>query len=307
LEFSHNKKPIFMALLANITISISKFIGFLITGSSSMLAETVHSLADSCNQLLLILGDKRARRRASKSHQFGYGQERYFYSFMVALTIFFVGGLFAIYEAVNKLNHPHALNYPLVAIVILIVAIIMEFFSLRAAVKVSNLTRNGKSWGAFIRQSKNPELTVLLLEDLAALLGLFFALFGVLLSLVTGNGIFDTIATFFIGSLLIVVALVLGLEMKSLLIGEAVGVFEENVIIENIKSFSEVKEIIHMRTLHLAPDEILLAVKIAVDPNMLMAEVSLLLDNIEKKIRESNKSIRLIYIEPDTKKEAKST
>ena len=291
-----------MALLANITISISKFIGFLITGSSSMLAETVHSLADSCNQLLLILGDKRARRRASKTHQFGYGQERYFYSFIVALTIFSVGGLFAIYEAIKKLHHPHSLTYPLVAVVILVVAIIMEFFSLRAAVQVSNLTRNGKSWGKFIRQSKNPELTVLLLEDLAALLGLFLALSGILLSLVTGNGIFDTIATFLIGSLLIVVAFVLGIEMKSLLIGESVGINEENIIREDIKSFSEVNEIIHMKTLHLAPDEILLAVKVTLESNMLMSDVSVLLNNVEKKIRESNKSIKLIYIEPDTNK-----
>jgi cation diffusion facilitator family transporter len=251
---------------------------------------------------LLILGDKRARRSASKTHQFGYGQERYFYSFIVALTIFFVGGLFAIYEAVNKLHHPHALNHPVVAIVILLVAIFMEFFSLRSAVKVSNLTRNGKSWGKFIRQSKNPELTVLLLEDLAALLGLFLALFGVFLSLITGNGIFDTIATFLIGFLLIVVALLLGSEMKSLLIGESVGVYEENIIRENIKAFHEVKKIIHLRTLHLAPDEILLAVKLTVDSEMLMFDVSLLLNKIELKIRESNKSIKLIYIEPDISK-----
>lgn len=288
-----------MALTANLVISISKFLGFLITGSSSMLAETVHSLADSGNQLLLILGNKRAKRRASRTHQFGYGQERYFYSFIVALTIFFLGGLFAIYESVNKLHHPHKLTYPYVAITILLVAIVMEYLSLNSAVKESNRTRGGKSWGTFIRLSKNPELTVLLLEDLAAVLGLFFALSGVVLTLITGNEIFDAIGTFLIGGLLIIVAGVLGFEMKSLLIGESVGVVEEKLIKENIKSFPEVISIIHMRSLHLAPEEILLAIKIGVDEKMVMKEVSQLINNIEKKIRASNPAIKLIYVEPD--------
>ena len=292
-----------MALGANIIISLSKFIGFLVTGSSAMLAETVHSLADSGNQLLLLLGSKMAKKRASKTHQFGYGQERYFYSFIVALTIFFLGGLFAIYEAISKYSHPHKLTYPTVGISILLVSIIMEYLSLKAAVKESNVTRAGIAWGKFIRLSKNPELPVLLLENLAAVLGLLFALLGVVLTLVTGNEIFDAIATFMIGTLLIFVAGVLGLEMKSLLIGEAVGLVEEKLIKEDIRSFVEVKGIVHMRTLHLAPDEVLLAVKITLSGELSMQEVGSLIDKIEGKIRKSNKAIKLISIEPDVFKE----
>lgn len=293
------KKAITMALIANITISVAKFVGFLVTGSSSMLAETVHSLADSGNQLLLIIGGKRSKRGASKTHQFGYGGERYFYSFIVALTIFLIGGIFAIYEGIAKVQHPHELHDPYVAIAILVVAIIMESFSLRTAVTESNLIRKMASWREFIRFSKTPELPVLLLEDLAAVLGLTFALFGVCASYLTSNAIFDGIATLLIGLLLVAVAIILGIEMKSLLLGESV-IGEEEVVIKNdITAFSEVVKIIHMRTLHLSPEEILLAVKIAVDPKLTMVELSALINNIEKRIRRHNDKITLIYIEPD--------
>lgn len=294
-----SKKVVITSLLANITIASSKFVGFLITGSGSMLAETVHSVADTGNQVILLFGSSRSKRKASKTHQFGYGAERYFYSFIVALAIFLIGGLFATFEGVMKLREEYEIQHASVAIVILAIALVVESYALKTAVNESNKTRLKMSWNKFVKSSKNPELPVLLLEDSAAVIGLFFAFMGVTLTLITGNSIFDAVATLLIGLLLIVVAVFLGKEMKSLLIGEAALPVEENEIIQLVQSVSGVEKIIHLRTLHLSPDEILLAIKIGVNPALSMSQLSSLINLIERSVREKNEKIKLIYIEPD--------
>ncbi|MEQ1735160.1 MAG: cation transporter, partial [Rhodoglobus sp.] len=205
-------KAIVAALTANLGIAITKFIAFLFSGSSSMLAESVHSLADSSNQALLLLGGRKARKEADESHPFGYGRERYVYAFVVSIILFSVGGVFSIYEGIDKLQHPHELTVPWLPILVLSIAIVLESFSLRTAIRESNLVRGKDSWITFIRHSKAPELPVVLLEDIAALGGLVLAMLGVGLTIITGDATWDAIGTLAIGVLLILVAVVLGIE-----------------------------------------------------------------------------------------------
>src|SRR5688500_2690734 len=216
----HGTRAVVAALLANAGIAIAKFVGFIITGSASMLAESIHSAADSGNQGLLLLGGKRARRAADATHPFGYGRERYFWAFVVALVLFSLGGAFAIYEGISKIRHPHPVDSPEVAVGILVLAILLETFSFRTAVVEANHVRGDAGWWQFIRRSKNPELPVVLLEDLGALVGLVLALAAVGTTLATDDPIWDGIGTLSIGVLLTVIAIVLAIEMKSLLIGE---------------------------------------------------------------------------------------
>ena len=213
-------RAIVAALLANLGIALTKFIAFALSQSSSMLAEGVHSLADAGNQLLLIFGGRQAKKAADKEHPFGYGRERYVYAFVVSIILFSVGGVFSIYEGIEKLNHPHPLDVPWLPMLVLSIAIVLESFSLRTAVQESNHVRGKLSWVQFVRRAKAPELPVVLLEDVAALIGLVFAFIGVGLTWITGNSLFDAIGTLFIGTLLIIVAVVLGMETKSLLVGE---------------------------------------------------------------------------------------
>src|SRR5215475_6724859 len=215
-----SKRAIIAALLANAGIAVAKFVGYLVTGSSSMLAESVHSVADTSNQGLLLFGQRQSRKEADPLHQFGYGRSRYFYSFVVALVLFTLGSVFALYEGYHKISHPQELTSPVVAIVILLLAICLEGFSFRTAVVESRPLKRSGSWWRFIRASRNPELPVVLLEDSGALIGLVFALIGVGLSTLTGNPVWDGIGTIGIGVLLGVIAVVLMVEMKSLLIGE---------------------------------------------------------------------------------------
>ncbi|MET0888122.1 MAG: cation diffusion facilitator family transporter, partial [Mycetocola sp.] len=220
MSASGGTKAIIAAFLANVGIAVTKFIAFLFSGSSSMLAESVHSLADAGNQLLLIFGGRQAKRAADKEHPFGYGRERYVYAFVVAIILFSIGGVFSIYEGIEKLQNPHPIEVPWLPLVVLVIAMGLESFSLRTAVRESNLVRGKQSWVAFVRRAKAPELPVVLLEDVAALLGLAFAFIGVSVSVITGDGTWDAIGTLFIGALLILVAIVLGIETKSLLVGE---------------------------------------------------------------------------------------
>lgn len=252
------------------------------------------------------MGNKRSQRKASKTHQFGYGKERYFYSFIVALTIFSIGGIFAIREGLEKIHHPSQGENFQVALAILLIAIILESISFTTAIKESNKIRGEKSWGNFIKLSKSPELPVVLMEDLAALSGLVLAFLGVGLSMLTKNYRFDAMASIGIGLLLIIVATLLAIEMKSLLLGESVDKKEEKTINQDILSFKEVEKIIHLKSLHLSPEEILLAVKIGVKKDLTMKELDILIDRIEKKIRKSNKNIKLIYIEPAIYKKSKN-
>ncbi|GAT65166.1 cation diffusion facilitator transporter [Planomonospora sphaerica] len=292
-------KAIIAALAANLSIAAAKFVAFVFTGSSAMLAEGIHSVADSGNQALLLIGGKRATRARTPEHPFGYGRERYFYAFVVAVVLFTIGALFSLYEGWHKLSHPEALRTPQWAFGVLIFAIIAEAFSFRTAIKESNAVRGDQSWWAFIRRSKSPELPVIVLEDLGALLGLIFALFGVTMAVVTGDPIWDGIGTLMIGVLLAVIAVILAVETKSLLIGEGAGPEVENRISAALESTPEVSRVIHMRTLHLGPEEILVAAKIAVENDDTASEIAKGIDEAEKRVRAAVPEARVIYLEPD--------
>jgi cation diffusion facilitator family transporter len=296
-------KAIVAALLANTGIAITKFIAFVLTGSSAMLAESVHSVADSGNQGLLLLGGKRSRRDATPEHPFGYGRERYVYAFIVSIVLFSVGGLFALYEAWHKFQHPEPITeWQWVPVVVLVIAIGLESFSFRTAIIESNRVRGKSSWKDFIRTAKAPELPVILLEDFAALLGLVFALFAVSMTLATGNGLWDAAGTALIGTLLVLVAVVLGIEMKSLLLGEAAGVAQVQAIEAALRgdADSDIDRVIHLRTLHLGPEELLVGAKLAVGRGDSGRQIAAALDAAEQRAREAAPGLRLvIYLEPD--------
>ncbi|MET9430155.1 cation transporter [Streptomyces sp. NPDC003036] len=299
MSASGGTKAIVAALAANLAIAVAKFVAFVFSGSSSMLAESVHSLADSGNQGLLLLGGKKAQREATPQHPFGYGRERYIYAFLVSIVLFSVGGMFAIYEGYEKIKHPHEIEAWYWPVGVLVFAIIAESFSFRTAIKESNAIRGNLSWKEFVRRAKAPELPVVLLEDLGALVGLILALVGVSLALVTGDGVWDGIGTLCIGILLILIAIVLAAETKSLLLGEAAGVDEVKKIEESLVDGTTVTGIIHMRTLHLGPEELLVAAKIAVRHDNTAAEVAAAIDAAEERIRAAVPIARVIYLEPD--------
>ncbi|WP_285248060.1 cation diffusion facilitator family transporter [Pseudarthrobacter sp. efr-133-R2A-89] len=292
-------KAIVAALAANLAIAVMKFLAYLLTQSSSMLAEAIHSVADSGNQLLLLLGGKKSQRAASPEHPFGYGRERYIYAFIVSIVLFSVGGLFALYEAWQKFLHPHGIEggFWWVPLAVLVGAVIAESYSFRTAIKESNHTRGGQSWVAFVRSAKQPELPVILLEDFGALLGLLFALAGVGLTLLTGNGAWDAAGTGMIGLLLVSIAVVLALETKSLLLGESATKADVERIRAAIES--DGGRIIHLRTMHLGPEELLVAAKIAVSRAATGEEIALAIDDCEARIRAAVPIARVIYLEPD--------
>jgi cation diffusion facilitator family transporter len=293
-------RAIIAALAANLGIAVTKFIAFLLTASSSMLAEAIHSVADSGNQALLLVGGKRARREATPQHPFGFGRERYVYAFIVAIVLFSVGGLFALYEGYHKLQHRDGItSWQWVPIVVLVIAIGLESFSFRTAIQESNKIRGKSTWVEFVRRSRVPELPVVLLEDLAALLGLVFALFGVSLTLMTGDGLWDGIATVLIGLLLVAVAVVLAIETKSLLIGESATTEHVEQIEAAIVDGESIERIIHMKTLHLGPEELLVAVKVGVPRTATATDIAAAIDAAEERIRQAVPIARVIYIEPD--------
>ncbi|ALM39054.1 cation diffusion facilitator family transporter [Streptomyces sp. CAI-21] len=304
MSASGGTKAIVAALSANLAIAVAKFVAFLFSGSSSMLAESVHSLADSGNQGLLLLGGKRAKRQATPEHPFGYGRERYIYAFLVSIVLFSVGGMFAIYEGYEKIKHPHELEHWYWPVGVLVFAIIAEAFSFRTAIKESNPLRGKQSWSQFIRRAKAPELPVVLLEDFGALVGLILALGGVGLALATGDGVWDGIGTLCIGVLLIVIAIVLAAETKSLLLGESAGLDEVRKIEAALVDGDTVTRVIHMRTLHLGPEELLVAAKLAVQHDDTAAEVAAAINAAEARIREAVPIARAIYLEPDIYDEA---
>jgi len=300
MSTSGGTRAIVAALLANTGIAVTKFIAFLLTQSSSMLAESIHSVADAGNQGLLLLGGRRAQRGASDKHPFGYGRERYIYAFIVAIVLFSVGGLFALYEGWHKLQDPHPIEaWHWVPVVVLLASIVMESFSFRTAIVESNHVRGRRSWKEFIRRAKAPELPVILLEDFAALVGLVFALFGVSLTLITDNGVWDGIGTLMIGGLLVTVAVVLAVETKSLLLGESAT--EEHVLaIERALAAGEDSvRVIHLRTLHMGPEELLVAAKISVSHDESAGSIARAIDEAEARVRAAVPIARFIYLEPD--------
>ena len=292
-------RAIIAALLANAGIALAKFIGYFITGSSSMLAEAVHSVADTSNQGLLLLGGNRAKRAATPQHPFGYGRDRYFYSFVVALLLFSLGSVFAIYEGIHKLGEPEPLTSPLVALGILLVAVGLESYSFRTAIVESRELKGSGTWWQFIRQSTVPELPVVLLEDFGALIGLVLALLGVGLTIATDNPVFDALGTIGIGLLLGVIAVILIVEMKSLLIGE--GALEPVLerIVGGLEAGEDIQRVIHLRTQYIGPEELLVAAKIAMVPRLSIEEVARAIDAAEARVREAVPVARMIYLEPD--------
>ena len=295
-----SRRAIIAAFLANLGIAISKFVGFAITGSASLLAEAIHSLADTGNQALLFLGGARAKRAATPEHPFGYGRERFFWAFVVSVVLFTLGGAFALYEGIEKLRHPHELDYFGVAIVILLVSVVLEALSFRTARHEANLEKpKSTGWWSFIRRTKNPELPVVLLEDSGALIGLFFALIGVTLAKVTGNPRWDAVGSVAIGLLLIAISIVLAVEMKGLLIGESASPARQLAIANAIKDSPEVQGIIHMKTEHIGPDELLVGVKVGFEPSMSIRDLADAINAVERRMRAAVPEARIIYIEPD--------
>ena len=294
-----SRKAILAALFANLGIAVAKLVGFAITQSAGMFAEAIHSLADTGNQALLLLGGSRARKQATPAHPFGYGRERYFWSFAVSLVLFSVGGLFALTEGIDKLRHPHEVESVWVAIGILVFAIGLETFSLRTAIKEVNHVRDaGVGYWKFIRTSKHPELPVVLLEDAGAELGLFAALGGIVMAEVTGDPRWDAAGSVVIGVLLIAIAILLMVEMKGLLIGESASRADQDAIVGALSSGPGVREIVHLKTQHLGPEEILVAAKLEFDPALSFEQIIESIDATEALVRTATPAARVIYIEP---------
>jgi cation diffusion facilitator family transporter len=295
-----SRRAILAAFLANLGIAVAKFVGFLVTGSAGLLAEAGHSLADTGNQLLLLLGGRRAAKAADTAHPFGYGRERYFWAFVVALVLFSMGGLFALYEGIQKLRDPHEVDNLGVAIGILLFAMVLEGFSLRTAYKEASAHRSTRGgWFGWIRRSKQPELPVVLLEDSGALVGLVVALGGVVLAHVTGEPRWDAAGSIAIGVLLVAIAILLAVEMKGLLIGESASAEDVRRIARSLERSPSVRRIIHLRTEHLGPDELLVAAKLDFDPALSFEALSAAIDTAERELRAVVPTAHFVFIEPD--------
>ena len=290
------------ALAANVGIAVTKFVAFAITGSASMLAESVHSVADSGNQALLLIGRRQAQREETEEHQFGFGAERYLYGFIVALVLFIVGAVFSVYEGVQRILHPEHLTSPAVALAVLGVAAVLESLSFRTAIRESHQTKGPHPWRSFmrfIRRAKAPEIPAVLLEDTAALAGLAFALVAVALTTITGNPRWDGAGSLGIGVLLGLVACILATETKSLLIGESATADVERAIVAALEDGPEVERVIHLRTLHLGPETLLVAAKIAIRGDQNAADLVAGIDQAERRVRAAVPIAELIYLEPD--------
>jgi cation diffusion facilitator family transporter len=297
-----SRKAVLAALFANLGIAAAKAVGWLFTGAASMLAEAVHSLADSTNQALLLWGGEAARRPPTEEHPFGFGQERYFWSFVVALVIFSLGGIFALVEGIEKLRHPHELSSLGWAVGILLFGVVLEAFSFRTALRESRPHKGQRSWWRFIRQTRSPELPVVILEDLGALAGLLFALTGVGLAALTGDARFDALGSVTIGILLVGIAVVLAHEMKGLLIGESAEPRDVARIREALlddATLGEALRIIHLRTLHVGPDQVLVAAKLGFPTVLTLQALAAAIDRAEQRVRRAVPTVGLIFLEPD--------
>lgn len=301
-----NRSAVLAAMMANAGIALAKFFGFFMTGAASMLAEAVHSVADSGNQALLLWGAAASKRDATRLHPFGYGRERFFWSFVVAVVLFLFGGAFAMYEGIHKLSAPEPVSSPGWAIGILCTGILLEGWSFRTAIIGARKQKGKASWWSYIRHARTPELPVVLLEDLGALIGLVLALVGVVLAAVTGDGRFDAIGSIAIGGLLAVIAVVLALEMKSLLIGESANASVVADLEGAITSSTDVSRLIHMRTLHLGPDELLVAAKVEFRTGLDVAQIAAAVDAVEAALRSACHLRQVIYIEPDLYRASRS-
>lgn len=292
-------KAVIAALLANLGIAASKFVAFAFTGSSSMLSEAIHSVADSGNQVLLLVGNKRSRKAPDAHHPFGYGRRRYVYGFIVSIVLFLVGGLFSLYEGFHKFQHPEDLSDAWIAFLVLGVAIVLESMSFRTAMREANRTRGKRSLFRFLRDARQPELPVVLLEDLGALVGLVFAFFGVTMAVVTGDGRWDGLGAMAVGTLLVVIAVFLAFEMAAMLVGESALPEEDAAIRAALASSPLVDRVIHVRTLHVGPDELLVGAKIAIGKSDTGEEIAAGIDDAEARLRAAVPSAVYVFLEPD--------
>jgi cation diffusion facilitator family transporter len=292
-------RAVVAAFAANLGIAIIKFVAFLLTGSASMLAESVHSVADTGNEVLLLVGRDRSTRPASDAHPFGFGRERYFYGFVVSVMLFTVGAAFSVYDGVHKLMKPELVHSPLIAFAVLAVSVVLEGFSLRTGIREANQVRGDRSWPTFIRRTKAPELPVVLLEDVAALIGLVFAFAGVALSVLTSDGRWDGAGSLGIGLLLATAAAILAIEMKSLLIGEAASPEMQQMIIAALEDGPELARVIHLRTVHMSPDAVLVTAKVAIREDASARQITAGIDAAEKRVRAAVPIAKTIYLEPD--------
>ena len=301
MSASGGTKAVIAALLANLGIAVSKFVAYAVTGSASMLSEGVHSLADSGNQVLLLLGGRRAQRGSSETHQFGYGRVRYVYGFVVSIILFLVGGAYSLYEGIHKVQHPEELQWDTarVALAVLVVAIVLESMSLRTALGEVKHVRGKRSLWRFIREARQPELPVVVMEDIGALTGLVLALGGVVTAVVTGDGRWDGLGAVSIGILLVVIALVLSVEMSSMLVGESALAEDQAAIASSLSAAGVVRKVIHLRTVYVGPDELLVAAKVAVEPSLSAADLSSGIDEAEAAVRSAVPAARYIFLEPD--------
>jgi cation diffusion facilitator family transporter len=293
-----SRRAVVAALLANLGIAVAKFGAFALTGATALLAEAIHSVADSGNEALLVLGGRRARREPTAEHPFGYGRERYFFAFVVALVLFSLGSLFAIYEGVGKLAHEGPVESPEVGFAVLAVALVLESLSMRTATRAAGAVRGDASWWRFIRTAKAPELPVVLLEDFGGIVGLLLAALGLTLTVATDDPTWDAAASVAIGALLAVIAALLAVEMQSLLIGEAASPEDQAAIRAAILTSPDVDRLIHLRTQHLGPEDLLVAAKIDLVPRA-DPETARAIDRVEARIRARVPHARVIYLEPD--------
>ncbi len=295
-----NRRVVLAALMANMGIAIAKFVAWAFTGSAAMLAEAVHSVADTGNQALLFLGGRRAQKPPSREHPFGYGRERYFWAFVVALILFSMGSLFALYEGYHRLVDPHPITSPAWAIAVLTIGIGLEGFALRTAVRAAEQERGELGWWQFIRRARSPEIPVVLLEDVGAVIGLVVALVGVALTTFTGDARFDAMGSLAIGLLLGVIAIVLAREMKSLLIGEGARDAHIDHIRSTIRADREIVAIHDLRTLHLGPERLLVVARLELDAELGFGAVSAALDRVEAALRQTLPLVSDVYLEPQT-------
>ena len=293
------KKAVIAALMANVGIAISKFIAFFFTGSSSMLSEAIHSVADSSNQVLLLVGNRRSQKPADEKHPFGYGRRRFVYGFIVAVVLFLIGGLFSLYEGLHKWQDPEPLNDWWIAVLVLVIAIGLETVSFRTALREANKSRGKRSLANFVKDSRQPELPVILLEDAGALVGLVFALIGVGMAVITGDGRWDAVGAMAVGTLLVVIAIFLAMEMATMLVGESALPEEVAAIRAALESAPLVERVIHLRTVHVGPDELLVAAKIAISQSETAAGIAAGINEAELALRAAVPTARYVFIEPD--------
>ncbi len=294
-----NKKVVIFALFANLAIALSKLFVYFITRSSSMFSEAIHSFADTGNQILLLIGIKRSLKGEDELHPFGYSKEKFFWAFVVAIQLFALGGLYSLYEGIHKITHLHSLKHYWLAVALLIFAIFAEGVSFIKAKRAVDRRRGNTPTFTFLKRNYDAEITVVFLEDLAAITGLSIALVAVILSWITGNPVFDGFGSVFIGIILIIVAYLLGAKMKSLMIGEAAPEEIIAFIKDAFSEFDHVDRVIYFKSMVLGSDSILLAGKVAFKEGTRLEEISSTIDRVEEKVRSRFPQVKRIYVEPD--------